>query len=359
MYAILDIETTGGKYNEEGITEIAVYKYDGHTIVDQFISLVNPEREIQPFVVKLTGISNQMLVNAPKFPEIAKRLVEITEDCIIVAHNSSFDYRILKTEFRRLGYDFQKETLCTVELSKKLIPGLVSYSLGKLCKELAIPMSSRHRAEGDAWATVKLFKLLIDKDTDKTIIKSAIKVGIEKELPAKLQGILDTLPAETGVYYIHNSKGSILYIGHGNNIKRNVNRLFLRDNPKALKLQKALVSVSFELTGNELIGKLKYHHDLHSNRPPYNSNLSSRSRPSTFSHPNLILIHKGRQANENSIVLIENDKLYGFGYADLAFQIQHIDILKTLLTPLSNSRLNRFIVKNYLEKKRVKKIVRY
>ena len=104
MYAILDIETTGGKYNEEGITEIAIYKFDGNEVVDQFISLINPERDIQPFVVKLTGINNKMLRNAPKFYEVAKRIIEITEDCILVAHNAEFDYRILSLEFERLGF---------------------------------------------------------------------------------------------------------------------------------------------------------------------------------------------------------------------------------------------------------------
>ncbi|MCB0424738.1 MAG: 3'-5' exonuclease, partial [Mangrovimonas sp.] len=160
MYAILDIETTGGKYNEEGITEIAIYKFDGHKVVDQFISLVNPERKIQEFVVNLTGINNNMLRNAPKFYEVAKRIVEITEDCIIVAHNAKFDYRILRTEFKRLGFDFKRRSLCTVELSKELIPGQPSYSLGKLSRALGIPVSDRHRASGDAMATMKLFKML-------------------------------------------------------------------------------------------------------------------------------------------------------------------------------------------------------
>ena len=136
MYAIVDIETTGGKYNEEGITEVAIYKFDGHEIVDQFISLVNPEKDIQEFVVRLTGINNAMLRNAPKFYEIAKRIIEITENCTIVAHNASFDYRILKMEFDRLGYDFQRNTLCTVELSQELIKDENSYSLGKLTKSL-------------------------------------------------------------------------------------------------------------------------------------------------------------------------------------------------------------------------------
>ena len=173
IYAIIDIETTGGKYNEEGITEIAIYKYDGHKVTDQFISLINPEREIQPFVVNLTGINNNMLRNAPKFFEVAKRIIEITNDCIIVAHNAQFDYRILRTEFKRLGFDYSKETLCTVELAKNLIPGKDSYSLGKLTRSLGIPVSDRHRAAGDAQATVTLFKMLLAKDLNKEIIKKA------------------------------------------------------------------------------------------------------------------------------------------------------------------------------------------
>lgn len=156
MYAVVDIETTGGKYNEEGITEIAIYKFDGLKVVDQFISLVNPEKPIQPFVVNLTGINNDMLRNAPKFYEVARRIVEITEDCVLVAHNAKFDYRILRTEFKRLGFDFERRSLCTVELSKKLIPGQASYSLGKLVRALGIPLSDRHRASGDAQATVRV-----------------------------------------------------------------------------------------------------------------------------------------------------------------------------------------------------------
>src|SRR5690554_7512450 len=142
MYAILDIETTGGKYNEEGITEIAIYRFDGHEVVDQFSSLVNPERPIQPYVAKLTGINANMLRRAPKFYEVAKRVIEITQDCTIVAHNASFDRRILATEFRRLGYNYERESLCTIELAKKLIPDLPSYSLGKLTKHLGIDRKS-------------------------------------------------------------------------------------------------------------------------------------------------------------------------------------------------------------------------
>src|SRR5699024_5344049 len=174
MYAILDIESTGGKFNEEGITEIAIYKFDGQEVIDQFGSLINPERKIQPFVVGLTGINNDMLRYAPKFHEVAKRIIEITEDCVLVAHNSKFDYRLLRTEFRRLGYNFERKTLCTIELSRKLIPNMPSYKLGNLVKSLGIPITDRHRAVGDAQATVRLFKLLLSKDTEKHIITAHV-----------------------------------------------------------------------------------------------------------------------------------------------------------------------------------------
>ena len=159
MYSIIDVETTGGKFNQEGITEIAIYKFDGENIVDQFISLINPEIPIQPFVQQLTGITDKMVSNAPKFFQVAKRILEITENSILVAHNSSFDYRMIKIEFDRLGYDFNIPQICTVKLSKKLIPNLKSYKLGNLVKSLGIPITNRHRASGDAIATVELFKL--------------------------------------------------------------------------------------------------------------------------------------------------------------------------------------------------------
>ena len=175
MYSIIDVETTGGKFNQEGITEIAIYKFDGIKVIDQFISLLNPEIPIQPFVQQLTGLNNKMLSNAPKFYQVAKRILEITDNTILVAHNSSFDYRMMKVEFDRLGYDFIIPQLCTVNLSKKLIPDMESYKLGKLVKSLGIPISNRHRAAGDAMATVELFKLLLIKDKSKQIVNKIIK----------------------------------------------------------------------------------------------------------------------------------------------------------------------------------------
>ncbi|MCT4630712.1 exonuclease domain-containing protein [Winogradskyella sp.] len=280
MYAILDIETTGGKYNEEGITEIAIYRFDGHKTIDQFISLVNPEREIQPFVVNLTGINSNMLKNAPKFYEVAKRIVEITEDCIIVAHNADFDYRILKTEFKRLGFNFKRKTLCTVELSKQLIPDMESYSLGKLTRALGIPVSDRHRANGDAQATVKLFKMLLNKDLEKTIIKNAIKIEKKSNLSTNLKDIIEELPTDTGVYYIHNANGDIIYIGKSRNIKKRITQHFTNKSSKSKKIQALVSAVTYEKTGSELAALLKESEEIKKNKPIFNRAL----RRTIFTH---------------------------------------------------------------------------
>lgn len=279
MYAILDIETTGGQYNEEGITEVAIYKYDGHEVIDQFISLINPEKPIQPFVVKLTGINNAMLRSAPKFYEVAKRIIEITEGCIIVAHNAQFDYRVLRTEFKNLGYDFEKQTLCTVELSQKLMPEQPSHSLGKLVRALGIPMTDRHRASGDALATVQLFKLLLAKDTEKEILTSLIKTESKKGMAPKLLDLLNGLPSVTGLYYIYKENGDIIYIGKSRNIKKRVNQHFTHQSSKAKRLQREAFTVQYEETGSELIAMLKECQEIKVNRPVYNHALKRNVFP--------------------------------------------------------------------------------
>jgi len=156
MYAILDIETTGGSPKTEKITEIAIYFHDGNQIVDEWSTLINPEKEIPYFITGLTGITNEMVANSPRFYEVAKEIVERTENHIIVGHNVSFDYGFIKSEFNHLGFEYNRDVLCTVRLSRKLIPGHKSYSLGKICKDLGIEITDRHRAAGDALATVKL-----------------------------------------------------------------------------------------------------------------------------------------------------------------------------------------------------------
>tara|TARA_B110000305_G_scaffold6072_1_gene5895 strand:+ start:3833 stop:4912 length:1080 start_codon:yes stop_codon:yes gene_type:complete len=358
LYAILDIETTGGKFNEEGITEIAIYKFDGHTIVDQFISLVNPEKEIQQFVVGLTGINNKMLQNAPKFYEIAKRVIEITKNCTLVAHNTTFDYRILSTEFDRLGYDFNRNTLCTVELSKQLILDQPSYSLGKLTKALGIPMTDRHRASGDALATVQLFKLLLEKDSTKTIIKEYVKYYDQRIEKDRIQKLIAAVPSDTGLFYVHDKNGKILFLGRGKNVKSEVNKLFLKETKRALKIQERATSITYEKTGNELFTRLKYYLQLERLAPKYNIKKKRKPLLYDFNNDDFIILDKGRETEEHALILVENNQIFGYGYTSLAHQENNIDILKSVLTPIEDKELAKIIVKNYLNSYTVQKIVR-
>ena len=369
MYTILDIETTGGKYDEEGITEIAIHKFDGHRVVDQFISLVNPEREIQPFVVKLTGINSKMLRTAPKFHEVAKRIVEITQDTVLVAHNAQFDYRILRTEFRRLGYNFERKTLCTVDLSKRLIPEAESHSLGKLVRSLGIPVSDRHRANGDALATLQLFKLLLSRDSDKSIIKQIIRAESLGELTPRQLDIVDEMPPETGVYYMYNKEGDLIFLSHSTNIKKRVNQHFTNSGSWARTIQKETKRVTFEITGSELIARLKAEEERQLNNPKYNANgkqirfpEKERAVQGFYQEINLtknsvLLIDKGRDVGERSAVLLKNGIFKGLGFYNLNHQINNIHILEKIITPMEGSPATGRIISTYLQEKRVLKII--
>ncbi len=164
MYAVVDIETTGSNYRFGQITEIAIIQHNGSCVTDSYSTLIKPDMDVPYFITDLTGITNEMLTNAPKFYEVAKKIVELTAGRIFVAHNVRFDYQFLREEFKRLGYNFYRKQLCTVKLSRKLIPGHPSYSLGKICSDLGIEINGRHRAAGDALATVKLFEILLEKN---------------------------------------------------------------------------------------------------------------------------------------------------------------------------------------------------
>jgi len=392
-----------------------------------------------------------MLRNAPKFYEVAKRIVEITEDCIIVAHNAEFDYRILKTEFRRLGFEFKRKTLCTVELSQQLIPDMESYSLGKLTRALGIPVSDRHRANGDAMATVKLFKMLLSKDSDKRIIRDAVKVEKKSKLASNLKNIIEELPSDTGVYYIHDENGNIIYIGKSNNIRKRITQHFTHKNSKSKKIQVLVAAVTYEKTGSELIALLKESEEIKTNKPilnralkrnkfsqglysfvddngyinlrigqlkkdekpittftnrksgisfmnrmvetyelcpklcgleksetscfnygiencdgacineeaseTYNIRANAVIEKNSYDNKDMILIDRGRDIDERSVVLIEDGTFKGIGFFDLNHQINNREILSSLITPMENNRDTQHIIQSYMRKNRRLKVI--
>ncbi|REC46017.1 MULTISPECIES: PolC-type DNA polymerase III [Chryseobacterium] len=256
MYSIIDIESNGAGFRKECIIDIAIFKYDGHKIVDQFISLVNPESDITPFVQKLTNISPKMVKTAPKFHELAKRVVEITEGTTLVGHNIDFDYRMLRQSFQRLGYDFKINTLDTIPLAKKLIPDEVSYSLSKLVKSLGIPLVNAHRAEGDARATLELFKLLLSKDTNNEIIQEQHEETNAKNYINKIKLLTQDLPNEKGFVYFQNEAGKIIFSDYVQDINKFSKKLFNSKSKKWENIQTEVEQINFELTGTDIIAKL-------------------------------------------------------------------------------------------------------
>ena len=457
-YAILDIETTGGSPKNERITEIAIFIYNGSAIVDEFCTLINPEKNIPYFITGLTGISNEMVADAPKFFEIARKIVEITENCIVVGHNVQFDYSFIQNEFRQLGYDYKRSTLCTVKLSRKLIPGFKSYSLGKLCQQVGIQINDRHRAAGDAMATMKLFELLLTKSPEgqNNIPFFTKPEGKLKNLNGYLKPEdINKIPEETGVYYFHDQEGNLIYIGKSKNIhKRVLGHLANKTSRKAIELREKLAGISYELTGSELTALLKESEEIKKEKPRYNRALrrtasayglysfkdekgyinlrilktsGQNETPHTsfnnrkegieklsaliekhwlcqklcgmydtegacfhysirqcngacigkeavhvynkriesllqqfeFDEENMIIIDKGRNSGERSVICIENGVYKGFGYLDVSESYIQIDDFVNCIKPAIENKDSRQIIKSWLNHHKVEKILKF
>ncbi len=452
MYAIVDIETTGGRPQSDKITEIAIYIHDGERIVDEYATLINPEKPIPYFITGLTGISNEMVEDAPRFFEVAKQIVEVTQDHIFVAHNANFDYNFIKEEFKRLGYTYKRDVLDTVKLSRRLIPGLRSYSLGKLCKEVDIKINNRHRAAGDALATTKLFELLLGLDhglNNKLFTNPALS-----DLHPNLDGNqVKNLPEDAGVYYFYDDNKELLYVGKSKNIRQRVLSHFAnRSTRKKIEMRDRIAEVSYEITGSELVAFLLESDEIKKNKPVYNraqrrettyigvfsysnndgylcfrtgkdkdklplASFSSMEKAKDFlthlttdynlcqklsglyessgacfqyqigichgacickessesyniraqkakqifeyEYQNFLIIDKGRDLNEKSVVKIENGKYIGFGYFDADEASYNNEILHDCIRFYRDNRDIQSIVKRYLRNNKVEKILTF
>jgi DNA polymerase-3 subunit epsilon len=283
MFAIIDIETCAGKYEfrKGRIIEICILVHDGLQVVETFTTLINPDCYISPFFSSLSGITNEMVANAPRFHEVAKKIIELTEGRIFVAHNVGFDYGFIREEFAAMGYKFKRETLCTVRLSRKLLPGKISYSLGKLCDSVKIEITARHRAEGDAVATAQLFDLLLQlKGMDPRYKNLGVSELMTRKVDKIRKYVLDKLPEECGVYYFMDKEGHIIYIGKSKNMYNRTMSHFNSKEKKGKQMLHDLHEVDFETTGSELIALLKEAEEIKRHQPKYNR----MRKAQTFTH---------------------------------------------------------------------------
>ncbi len=285
-FAIVDIETTGGSAIREKIIEIAIVVFDGEKIIDSFESLVHPERSIPAFITRITGITDDMLVDAPKFYEIAKKIIEITENCIFVAHNSRFDYSFVQEEFNRLGYTYTRKQLCTVKLFRKFFPGLRSYALGNLIQEFNIRVDSRHRAMADVIATLDILKLGLKIPESESTLNNIFGISIrETKFPPGIDSsMINNLPDKTGVYYFLDMFDNIVYIGKSKNIRKRVKQHFQKITQKSTKFYNTVRKIDYELTGSEMIAFLKEAEEIKEKRPPANKALKNIEFPYSIAY---------------------------------------------------------------------------
>jgi DNA polymerase-3 subunit epsilon len=448
MYAIVDVETTGLSPAGEKITEIAIYVHDGQQIVEEFQSLVNPEKKIPYRIVQMTGINDHLVKDAPRFCEIAKKVVELTKDKILVGHNVRFDYSFIRGEFKSLGYDFQRKTLDTVKLSRKLIPGRRAYGLGKLCKDLGIENPSRHRAAGDAMATTRLFEMLLSIDEHPEEIKLN---GCQSEVSKSL---VNELPKEAGVYYFFNKEKNLIYVGKSINIRdRVLSHMNNNLHKKAVEMRAEIADVQFQITGSELLALLLesseikkhqpiynrqqrrtffnyglysfedengylnlkvmrivdelnpiftygssqegkdhlfrlteeyelcqklcglyetssacFHHQIkqckgacigEETHDSYNKKVNEALENYHFDPQNFLIIDKGRNANERSVIKVEHGKYKGFGYVETSDAIGEMEPLHDCIKAYRDNREVRQIINSYLRRNKVEKILKY
>lgn len=272
IFAVIDVETTGGGIAGNRITEICIALMKNGEVVDKYTTLINPERTIPQHITALTGIDNEMVADAPRFFEVAEKIEAFTQNAVFVAHNVSFDYNVIRGEFRLLGQHYNRKKLCTVRLSRKLIPGMLSYSLGRLCSTINIPHLNRHRAEGDVDATVILFQRLLSLDEDFSIINSFLnprskQATLPPHIPAEQ---INELPEEPGIYLFKNQKHQVVYAGKAKNIKKRVLSHFYDKKTKEYQLGQETHFIDYELTGNELVALLVESEHIRKHYPKFN-----------------------------------------------------------------------------------------
>jgi DNA polymerase III subunit epsilon len=281
IYAVVDIETTGGMARRDRITEIAIVLYDGTEIIDTYSTLINPERSIPYEITRITGITEDMIADAPRFFEVAKKIVTMTEGAIFVAHNVRFDYSFIREEFGALGFTYTRRQLDTVVLSRKAFPGLKSYSLGNLIRHFGIEVTHRHRALDDVLATVNILGRILRLEDGEQKADRLINAGIKaSHLPKDISmERIHNLPEEVGVYYFYNEYGQVIYVGKSINIRKRIQQHFGNIDSKTDKFINKVHDITHTLTGSELIAMLLESHEIKALQPEINKAQRSKDYP--------------------------------------------------------------------------------
>jgi len=272
LFAVLDVETTGGRPSDSKITDISIYITDGKEIKSEFSSLVNPEKKIDPFVIKLTGITNEMVANAAPFKEMAHQISELLKDTIIVAHNADFDFQMLQKEFLDHGLTLPNAKFCTVKAAKKSIPNLSSYSLGNLCDHLKISHENAHRAQADALATTHLFHYLL-KLADFDFISNELKSqNHEIDWPSHWGKNNQKIKTQPGIIYFYSKNDEILDIFHANNLKKGLFQVldaYKKNDVKYIKMVEETTRIDFEYIYPSFKAEIKALNEIQYHKPKY------------------------------------------------------------------------------------------
>lgn len=337
-FAIVDIEGTGGSPKHSRIMEIAVIIFDGHEVTEQFSTLINPGKSIDPYVRKLTGITPKMLKRAPAFHEVAKHLVELFKNKIFTAHNADYDYAMLRNEFKRLGYDFQAPVLDTFQLAGQLINDVPSHGLDALTKSLRIPVSNRHRAMGDAQATLEILKILLQKDLTGEMLKKYIKHPEKiNPIPQALHRKIYYLPDAPGILKILDKKNKPLYIAYTKHLRQKAEKIFSARSSKAKEMAWLTGEIEHEIIFSPVLGKIKETVLRKKLKPAFNRRQNLRRNEKIILPSNTLLVEKKNMNGTKTLFWVDSDKIKGYAQVKLNWQMQDMNSLKKRLIPLENS----------------------
>lgn len=279
-YVLLDLETTGATPLRDRITEIALIHFKDGVEVDRWQTLVNPETNIPDFIQGLTGITNEMVEDAPTFEQVAGELLDYLDDAVLCAHNVRFDHGFLKAEFKRIGITLKQKVLCTVKLSRKLYPQYKSHGLSAIIERHNFTCIQRHRAMGDVEVMAQLIDLAKRELGTDTLEAAVAELSKKTSLPSGIdEDVIDEIPETSGVYLFFGENKLPLYIGKSVNLRARVMSHFSSDHSstKEMRISQEIKHIEWIETAGEF-GALLLESRLVKERQPIHNRQLRRER---------------------------------------------------------------------------------